>query len=158
MKTKLTKLSSLHSQTAVLLLAIVAWLPGSARAVDNEDMAHPMLQMNEIKTQAEAEALQPGDSIAMTCAMCKIVTVHKVTKDGNHVKLMTIGETMTCPTCGGTVKVAAAGKGEGKNAEVKFVCSKCGDKAMFVCATKPGTGTAMNLKHKGKQHGEPSAP
>lgn len=156
MKPKHKNISNLHSQTAAVLLAIVASLPGISHAVENDEMAHPMLQMTEITTQAEAEALQPGDSIAMTCTMCKIVTVHKVTKDGIHVKLMTIGETMTCPTCGGTVKGAAAGKGEEKSAEVKFVCSKCGDRAMFVSATKPGTGTAMNLKHKSKQHGDPS--
>ena len=86
----------------------------------------------------------------MVCAMCKIVTVHKVAADAEHVEMMTAGEKLTCPTCGGTVEVVATGKGEGKDAEVKHVCSECGDDAMFVTATKPGTGGMKGMGHKEK--------
>jgi len=41
--------------------------------------------------------------------------------------------------------VTATGKGEGKNAEVKHVCSKCGDDAMFVCASEPGSGDMKDI-------------
>ena len=108
--------------------------------------------MTHIKTQAEAEALKPGDSTAMVCSMCKYVMVNKVSNDQAHVKLRSVGQKHTCPSCDGAVEVVGTGKGKGKNEEVKHVCSKCGDDAMFVCATKPGGGGGAAEDHK--QHGK----
>ena len=104
------------------------------------DHAHAMkmTKMTHITTQAEAEALKPGDSIAMVCSMCKIVTVHPVGNDQSHVKMMTVGNTHTCSACEGKVTVEGTGKGKGKHQEVKHVCGECGDDAMFVVATKAG--------------------
>ena len=105
-----------------------------------------MMEMQHIQTQAQAEALKPGDSMSMACSKCKDVMVQKVTADNAHVKMMTVGATMTCGGCGGTVTVVATGKGEGKNAEVKHVCSKCGDDAMFCSATKAGSGPMKGME------------
>jgi len=102
--------------------------------------------MEHITTQAQAEALQRGDSMSMACAMCKSVMVQKVTDDKAHVKMMTVGEKTMCHSCGGTVEVVGTGKGEGKNEEVKHVCSKCGDDAMFCAATRPGKGAVKDMK------------
>ena len=145
MKTKHNLLSkiSLSSGLAVAL-AVAAWLPGTARAADHDMSAHDMTHMQHITTQAQAEALKPGDSMAMTCSKCKDVMVQKVTTDKAHVKMMTVGEKLKC-SCGGTVEVVATGKGKGKDAEVKHVCSKCGDDAMFCSATKPGDGTMKDM-------------
>lgn len=109
-----------------------------------------MTQMNHITTQAQAEALKPGDSMSMTCSKCKDVMVQKVTADNAHVKMMTVGEKVTCGPCGGTVEVVATGKGTGKDAEVKHVCSICGDDAMFCAATAPGSGSMKNMKDMDK--------
>ena len=135
-----------------LALAFAVWMPGAARAQDNgTEMgnmpAGGMMNMHHIKTQAEAEALKPGDSMSMTCTKCKDVMVQKVTTDKAHIKMMTIGEKTKC-SCGGTVEVVGTGKGEGKNEEVKHVCSKCGDDAMFCSATKPGSGAMPGMKMK----------
>ena len=146
MKTKHNLLSKISlSLGFAVALAFAVWLPGAARAAE-----HDMMQMQHIKTQAQAEALQPGDAMSMTCAKCKDVMVQKVTKDKAHIKMMTVGEKVMCHGCGGTVEVVATGKGTGKNAEVKHVCSKCGDDAMFCSATKPGSG-AMKDKEKEKK-------
>lgn len=59
--------------------------------------------------------------------------------------MMTVGEKFICFVCGGTVEVVATGKGVGKDAEVKHVCSKCGDDAMFCSATKPGSGSMKDM-------------
>jgi hypothetical protein len=150
MKNNLLSKISLSSGLAVAL-AMAASLPVTARA---EEPMKPMkggehqmmLQMQHITTQAQAEALKPGDSMSMTCSKCKDVMVQKVTTDKAHVKMMTVGEKVTCPVCGGTVEVVATGKGEGKNAEVKHVCSKCGDDAMFCSATKPGSGAMKSME------------
>ena len=151
---------SLGSGLAVAL-AFAVLLPGAARAADHPaehkkemDMmpmksAGDMTQMEHITTQAQAEALKPGDSMSMACSKCKDVMVQKVTTDNAHVKMMTVGEKSKCSSCDGTVEVVATGKGAGKNAEVKHVCSKCGDDAMFCSATKPGSGSMKDMG-KGK--------
>tara|TARA_R110000868_G_scaffold357675_1_gene619194 strand:- start:1549 stop:1998 length:450 start_codon:yes stop_codon:yes gene_type:complete len=144
--TKKTNLISKLSITSGLTLAItmMVWWSVAAHADDKKHDAHHghhAVHMNHIKTQAEAEALKPGDSIAMACSMCKHVMVQHVTKDKSHVKMLTIGQKHKCAACGGSVTVVGTGKGKGKNEEVNHVCSKCGDDAMFVCATKPGSGS-----------------
>ena len=142
MKTKHNLLSKISLGLGLaVVLAFAVWTPGEARAAE-----HDMMQMEHITTQAQAEALKPGDSMSMTCTKCKDVMVQKVTTDNAHVKMMTVGEKMMCPTCGGTVQIVATGKGTGKNAEVKHVCSKCGDDAMFCSATKPGSGAMKGME------------
>ncbi len=98
-----------------------------------------MKEMHHILTQAQAEALKPGDSMSMACSSCKMVTVQTVTNDQSHVKMMTVGQKSTCGGCKSTVEVVATGKGQGKDAEVKHVCSTCGDDVMFCTATKAGS-------------------
>lgn len=149
-----TSLVSKVSVTSGLTLAVAlaVWWSVAAQAADDKHDAHqghPMAHMNHIKTQAEAEALKPGDAIAMACSKCKHVMVQHVTKDNSHVKLMTVGQEHKC-VCGGTVTVVGTGQGKGKNQEVNHVCSKCGDDAMFVCATKPGSGGMKDMEHKKK--------
>ena len=148
MKNSILSKMSLSSGLAVAL-AFAVGLPGAARAAEHEKGAHAMTHMQHITTQAQAEALKPGDSMAMTCAKCKDVMVQKVTTDKAHVKMMTVGEKLKC-SCGGNVEVVATGKGSGKNAEVKHVCSKCGDDAMFCTATKPGSGAMKDMDHEKK--------
>ena len=129
-----------RSSGLAFALAIATWLPSTALAAEHEMGTNTMMHMEHIMTQAQAEALKPGDAMTMTCAKCKHVMIQKVTKDNAHVKMMTVGEKVKC-SCGGTVEVVATGKGEGKDAEVKHVCSKCGDDSMFCSAVQPGTGS-----------------
>ena len=146
MKTKPSTLSKISLTCGLAIAAaFAAWSLSAARAAEPMDATQHQLHMEHITTQAQAEALKPGDSMSMTCSKCKDVMVQTVTTDNAHVKMMTVGEKMTCPSCGGSVEVVATGKGEGKNAEVKHVCSKCGDDAMFCSATKPGTGAMKDM-------------
>jgi hypothetical protein len=124
--------------------------PGPMGAAAPMSEAQHQTHMQHITTQAQAEALKPGDSMSMACSKCKDVMVQPVTTDNAHVKMMTVGEKTKCPGCDGTVEVVATGKGTGKNAEVKHVCSKCGDDAMFCSATTPGSGA---MKDMGKMKG-----
>ena len=145
MKHNILSKISLSSGLAVAL-AVAAWWPGAACAAEPMDGAQHQLHMQHIMTQAQAEALKPGDSMSMACAKCKAVMVQKVTADKAHVKMMTVGEKVKCPGCDGIVEVVATGKGTGKDAEVKHVCSKCGDDAMFCSATKPGSGSMKSME------------
>lgn len=155
MKTKHTILSKILLSSALALalaLAFAAWPSNPARGADPKEAKGDMsgMHMNHIKTQAEAEALKPGDSMSMTCAKCKYVIVQKVGTDKAHIKMMTIGEKSSCASCGGEVEVVGTGKGEGKDEEVKHVCSKCGDDAMFCTAVKPGSGAMKDMDHEKK--------
>ena len=96
------------------------------------------LTLKPIATPAEADALKPGDELAMVCAKCKSVVVHRVTTEKGHIKAMTVGEKHACPGCESTIEVTGFGKG--KKDQVKHVCQKCGDDSAFCCATKPGAG------------------
>lgn len=156
MKTKHNVLNKIIlSPRLAVALAFAMWLPGAAHAAEHEKGmndkmpmkgAGDMMQMQHITTQAQAEALQPGDTMSMACSKCKVVIVQKVTNDKSHVKMMTVGEKMICTGgCGGTVEVVATGKGMGKDAEVIHVCSNCGDDAMFCAATKPGSGSMNGM-------------
>ena len=127
-------------------LAVAASLPVAARTAQHAQGAHDMVRMQHVMTQAQADALKPGDTMAMACSKCKNVMVQTVTTDKAHVKMMTVGEKATCDVCGGTVTVVATGKGKGNEAEVKHVCSKCGDSAMYCAATKPGSGSMRDMK------------
>ena len=62
-------------------LALAAWLPGTANAQEQMPPmkgGEHMIMLNNIKTQAQAEELKPGDTIAMVCAKCKSVMVQHV--------------------------------------------------------------------------------
>jgi len=131
---------------AVFALASGVWLLTTARAAElvSEPVkpAPELCHLSHINTRAQAEALKPGDSLVMVCSKCKHVVGMKVTAGSTaHVKMLTAGEKCPCHEgCEGSVEVVATGKGTGKDAEVKHVCSKCGDDSMFCAAVKPGTG------------------
>lgn len=147
-KNNIHRTISLLISGLALALVFTVW-SGAAQAADEKHEQHSR-HMNQIKTQAEAEALKPGDSISMVCSKCKNVMFHDVTNDDAHVKMMTVGQKHTCPDCGGAVDVVGTGKGTGKNEEVKHVCSKCGDDAMFICASKPGSGAMKDMEKEKK--------
>ena len=140
MKTKYNMLSriSLSSGLAVAL-AFGLWLPGAVRAETELKGAERTRQMQGLNTKAQAEALKPGDSIAMVCTKCKSVAVEYVHLEQGHIKQLMPGEKHLCPGCEGTIEIV--GHGQDKHAVLKHNCSKCGDESAFCCATKPGEGT-----------------
>src|SRR5262245_45274337 len=124
MKTRNRTLIAAISAISVFAYASAAraqYKPTTEGGITASPKAQSMLG---IKTKAEADALKPGDTIAMVCAKCKSVMVHNVTTEKGHVKLMTIGEKHLCPGCNTYIKVAGAGKLGAKD-EVKHVCEKC---------------------------------
>ena len=108
-----------------------------------------MLHLMGIKTEAQAEALKPGDAIAMVCTKCKSVMVHNVTTEKGHIKVMTVGEKHLCPGCNSTITVTGTGKG--KHDVVNHTCEKCGDDSVFCCATKPGAGSTVGMEKEKEQ-------
>lgn len=145
MKQIRSSLKTLGLYSALALAATVTLAPSTnARAADQMKGAQRLMQ---IKTPAEAEALKPGDEVAMVCAKCKSVMIHNVTTEKGHIKVMTVGEKHLCPGCNTYIKVAGGGK-QGPKDEVKHVCEKCGEDSVFCCATKPGSGATHGMEKK----------
>ena len=144
MKIRNRLISNIHlGLTMAAALAMIALTPTTVKAEHKKGAEY---QMEGIKTQAEAEALQPGDEIAMACAKCKTVATTRVTTEKGHIKLMTAGEKHLCAGCQSTIHIVGVGKGA--KGEVKHVCDKCGDDSAFCCATKPGTGATKGMEKK----------
>ena len=133
-----------------IAVAMATWLPGTARGQDATKpmpwmkAGEHMMMLNHINTPAQAEALTPGDSVAMVCTKCKSVVVQNVTTEKGHYKIVTAGEKHLCPGCGSTITVVGAGKGA--STAVKHVCGKCGSSSVFCCATKPGSGATIGME------------
>jgi hypothetical protein len=126
-----------------LALALVIAFPTSSRAAD-QVKGGQVLMMKEIKTEAEANALKPGDSITMVCSKCKSVMLHNVSTEKGHIKVMSVGSKHMCPGCESTITVVGTGKGA--HDVVKHTCEKCGGDSVFCCATKPGGGATHGME------------
>jgi len=127
---------------ASALLTMTAISSLQAQSTQESTKGSRPVTLTPIHTQAEVDALTTGDRIAMTCSMCKSVTIVTYSSDADskgHVKWMHPGEEMDCPMCGG--KITVVGGGEGKQANTTHVCSKCGGESVFCCATKKGEKT-----------------
>src|SRR6266704_3481801 len=134
-------------KTTLIACAAVA-LAFTANAADQTMKgAEHLLHLQGIKTKAQADALKPGDTMAMVCTKCKSVIVHNITTEKGHIKTMTVGEKHLCPGCNTYIKVVGGGK-QGAKDEVKHVCEKCGEDSVFCCATKPGSGSTKGMEKK----------
>src|SRR6266536_434014 len=66
-------------KTTLIACAAVA-LAFTAKAADQTMKgAEHLLHLQGIKTKAQADALKPGDTMAMVCTKCKSVIVHNIT-------------------------------------------------------------------------------
>ena len=139
MKTNKTLPLITFGMAAAFALALAASLPITARAAEQMKGGPHMKHLMAVNTEAEAEALKPGDEIAMVCTKCKSAMVHNVTREKGHIEVMTVGTKHLCPGCNSTI--TAVGTGKGKHDQVKHTCEKCGDDSVFCCASKPGAGT-----------------
>jgi hypothetical protein len=134
--------------TIIAACAAAVFLSGTLLHAQNTQQTtkglRPAVQFNlvdgqPIRTQADVDTLTTGDTIAMVCSMCKSITMVTYSSDVDskgHVKWMHPGEEMDCPQCGG--KMTTVGGGEGKQTNIKHVCSKCGGESAFCCAFKTG--------------------
>ena len=75
-----------------LVLAMTIAIPLTTQAAEQMKGGPHLLHLLGIKTEAQAEALKPGDKIAMVCAKCQSVMMHNVETQKGHIKVMTVGE------------------------------------------------------------------
>jgi hypothetical protein len=136
------------SSGLAIALAFAAWPSGSVQAAEELKGYERSLQMRGISTRAQAEALKPGDSIAMVCVKCKSVAVEYVTLEKGHIKHVTPGVKHLCPGCNSYITVV--GNGKDATRKVTHSCGSCGDASAFCCATKPGEATTKGMEKEKK--------
>jgi formate-dependent nitrite reductase cytochrome c552 subunit len=137
-------------------LAFTAAFASNAFAAETKTArggASDLMSLKPITTRAEADALKPGDAIAMACTKCKSIMVHNVTKERGQgaAKVMTVGEKHLCPGC--NTYIETVGRGKGAKDEIRHVCEKCGDDSVFCCATNlERVGRKAWRKTRSKRH------
>ena len=152
MKTTKQICNCMTLSTIILAIAAFAWLPANAQDT-NAPMKpmkggeHLMMLNQPITTQAQVDALKPGDSIAMVCTKCKTVTTEFVTKTSKgNITTVTPGEKHLCPGCGSTMTVVGVGKGA--STQIKHVCAMCGSDSAFCCATSTNSAPTTGMGTK----------
>jgi Zn finger protein HypA/HybF involved in hydrogenase expression len=118
-------------------VAGLAWLPSSAQA--QEKGGETMMRLAKpIETMADAQAVQPGDTIVMSCPKCKSTWVTIATapaKTGSPGESKSV-ERHACPGC--ESKMVVQGTGKTATAVLQHVCKKCGSTDALCCVVKKG--------------------
>lgn len=126
------------------IMAIAALSPTATAQEKGSAKGGGYALTQKIKTTADAEALKPGDTLAMVCKRCETVVISRVETQKGHIKLMTPGTKHLCEGCGSTIEVV--GHGKDKKDVVKHSCKACGDESVFCCASKPGSGATKGME------------
>ena len=117
-------------------------MPASAQ----EKGAEKLIQLKPVKTLQDAQALEPGDMVTMSCPKCKSTTVTYVTADRGQVKTSATGVVHLCSGC--ETKVVSKGHGRNKEDVLVHTCKACGSKDAFCCAMKKGQSPTPGMEHK----------
>jgi len=146
MKTHNRFLTNLTRTVAVLTVAGLLTLPTLAAA--QEKGATKLIKLNPIKTVADAEAVQPGDTVVMSCPKCKdswATIVTPATKTGAKQETTTVAR-HECPGC--EHKYVTEGHGKAKTDKLVHVCKNCGSEDAFCCVMKKGAAPTTGMEKK----------
>jgi hypothetical protein len=128
---------------AGLAIAGLILLPTLGRA--EEKGATKLLKLN---TVADVEAVQPGDTVVMSCPKCKDSWSTVVTpspKTGAKPEEKTVAR-HECPGC--EHKYVSEGHGKAKTEKLVHVCKNCGSEEAFCCVMKKGAGPTHGMEKK----------
>ncbi len=123
---------------ALVALAALVWLPIGVLAADGtaKGGATKLIQLKPIKTVADAEAVEPGDTVVMSCPKCKdswMTVVPTPAKTGAVPDAKSVMR-HECPGC--EHKFVTEGHGKAKTDKIVHVCKKCGSEDAFCCVMK----------------------
>lgn len=130
---------------AVVAIASLTLLPRVASAQDQVKGAQKLMQLNAIKTVADAEAVQTGDMVVMSCPKCKdswVTIVEPATKTGTKPESKVVAR-HECPGC--QHKIVTEGHGKAKTDKIVHVCKQCGSEDAFCCVMKKGAGPTPGM-------------
>lgn len=145
---KTIKHTSRNLVSGFAVLAIVGLMSLLSLAQAQEKGATKLIQLKPIQTVADAEAVQPGDTVVMSCPKCKNSWVTVVTppaKTGSKPET-TLVERHNCPGC--DHKIVSAGHGKMKTDKIVHTCKMCGSEDAFCCVMKKGSGPTPGMEKK----------
>ena len=130
------------------MLSVVALMSLPLLAQDQEKGATKLMKLNPIVTVADADAVQPGDTVVMSCPKCKNSWVTVVTppaKTGSKPETSMV-ERHNCPGC--DHKIVSEGHGKMKTDKIVHTCKMCGSEDAFCCVMKKGSGPTPGMEKK----------
>jgi hypothetical protein len=133
---------------AALAIVSLMLLPTLALAQEQVKGAQKLTQLNAIKTVADAEAVQAGDMVVMSCPKCKdswVTIVAAPTKTGAKPET-TVMARHACPGC--EHKFVTEGQGKAQTSKLVHVCKQCGSEDAFCCVMKKGSGPTPGMVNK----------
>jgi len=110
--------------------------------------AEMLMPSKPVKTLEDLQALQAGDTVAMSCPKCKDTTITVVEKTfkavaPEDVKTMTVHLCDNCET-----KIVTKGTGKQAKNVLVHTCKACGSKDAFCCVVKKGAGATLGMDKK----------
>jgi hypothetical protein len=145
MTTRYSTLNRILTTTG-FALALVLGAALSTPAPAQEKGAEKLIQLKPVKTLQDAQGLEPGDMVTMSCPKCKNTAVTYVTTERGQIKTTASGVIHLCPGC--ETKVVSKGHGRNKEDVLVHVCKACGSKDAFCCVMKKGQGSTPGMEHK----------
>ena len=133
---------------AVLTIASLTLLPRLASAQDLVKGAQKLIQLNAIKTVADADAVQAGDMVVMSCPKCKtswVTIVQPPAKTGARPETNVFAR-HECPGC--KHKFVTEGHGKAATQKLVHVCKQCGSENAFCCVMKKDAGPTSGMERK----------
>ena len=145
---KTIKHTSRNLAKCFAMLSVVGLMSLPLLAQDQEKGATKLIQLKPIQTVADADAVQPGDTVVMSCPKCKnswVTIVAPSTKTGAKPETSMV-ERHDCPGC--EHKYATEGHGKMKTDKIIHVCKMCGSEDAFCCVMKKGSGPTLGMEKK----------
>ncbi len=145
---KTTKQTSKNLTKCFAVLTLVGLMALPLLAQDQEKGATKLMKLKPITTVADADAVQPGDTVVMSCPKCKnswVTVVTPPTKSGAKPESSIVSR-HDCPGC--EHKYATEGHGKMKTEKITHVCKMCGSEDAFCCVMKKGTGPTPGMQKK----------
>lgn len=141
-----TSLKNLPGCLAGMAVAGILLLPMLGMA--QEKGATKLLKLPAINTAADAEAVQPGDTVIMSCPKCKeswVTIVEKSPKTGAASTTTTVRR-HECRGCENNY--VTEGHGKAKTSKLVHTCKNCGSEDAFCCEMKKGSGPTPGMEKK----------
>ena len=132
---------------ASLALAVVGLISAPSSALAQKG-GEKLTQLNPVKTLEDLQALDKGDTLAMSCPKCKatwITVVQKTFKGAKAEELKSV-EVDLCDSC--TTKIVTKGSGKAAKNVLVHTCKTCGSKEAFCCVKKKGAGPTPGMEEK----------
>jgi hypothetical protein len=133
---------------AALAVVSLVSLPTLAPAQEQIKGAQKLMQLNAIKTVADAQAVQAGDMVVMSCPKCKdswVTIVEAPTKTGAKPDTKVVAR-HECPGC--SQKFVTEGQGKAATRKIVHVCKMCGSENAFCGVMKKGSGPTPGMEKK----------